>query len=113
MDAYTPPLDLLVLMGFAPYVHDGWRYDLAPDENGPVFLLLTTGSETGITVVSSNYLLDDGSRYKELDYCGQLPDLDTLLQVLTYCHWDFPDAFADEAAFEAHLIEKGFLQASA
>lgn len=106
--AYLPPLDLVVLLGFAPTDHNGWRYYFPEDPED--YLQLTFGSDTGITVLSDNTLLDDGSRFKSCEYSDKLPSLEFLLQLLTYCNWDFPDEFADEDAFVACLVERGFWQ---
>lgn len=106
---YLPPLDLVVLLEFAPADHDGWRYYFPEDPED--YLQLTFGAETGLTVLSDNSVLADGSCFKSCEYADKLPGLDYLLRLLTYCNWDFPDAFADEDAFVAHLVEKGFLAA--
>lgn len=106
--AYLPPLDLLIVLGFTPAEHDGWRYYYPEDPED--YLQLTFGSETGLTVLSDNAMLEDGSRFKSCEYCDKLPSLEFLLQLLTYCNWDFPDDFQDEAAFVAHLVKLGYLK---
>ena len=107
--AYLPPLDLVVLLGFAPAAHDGWRYYYPEDSTD--YLQLTFSDKTGTAVLSDNTLLDDGAWFKSCEFAGKLPSLEFLLQLLTYCNWDFPDEFADEDAFVAHLIKQGYMLA--
>ena len=85
---YTPPLDLLVLLDFAPACYGYWRHNLTETE----YVQVCASVITGISIISYNTVfLDELAQgvalYKDTVFCGFLRDEQHFRQVIADAGW--------------------------
>ena len=82
--SYTPPLDLLIQLDFAPSLFDYWRHNISADN---AFVQVCANTTTGISIISYNTTLEDGAFYKDTVFAGFLRDEAHFRQTIEDAGW--------------------------